>query len=68
MEDLYFYKTVKEMRDNQKQYFKTRDRYYLTESKKYEKIVDSMIEDKIKAVLFEMEVKEARLVQTKLFE
>ena len=42
MNDLY--ETVVAMREAQKQYFKTRDSYWLNESKKLERAVDVLIE------------------------
>ena len=36
---------VKKMRNLQKQYFRTRDKTVLSESKNQEKIIDQMIED-----------------------
>jgi len=39
-----FIDTVREMRDNQKQYFKTRNKSALIESKRLEKEVDTQID------------------------
>lgn len=38
-----FFDTVAQMRENQKQYFRTRSHIYLTESKRLEKEVDAEI-------------------------
>ena len=40
-----FFELVKEMRDTQKQYFKTRDSNFLNKSKELEKAVDKALDE-----------------------
>lgn len=40
-----FFKLVKEMRDTQKQYFKTRDSNFLNKAKELEKAVDKALDE-----------------------
>jgi hypothetical protein len=41
----HFIQQVEEMRNNQKMYFKTRNRFYLQKSKECERVVDNHLSD-----------------------
>ena len=55
MNYLEFVLLVKRMRECQKEYFRTRDKDVLQESKSLEKKVDSCIDRKLNGSLFEMD-------------
>lgn len=58
MSNLDFVMLVKKMRDCQKEYFRTRDKEVLQESKNLEKKVDSCIARMLNGSLFEFDVDE----------
>lgn len=64
---MYFFefrKLVAEMRVNQKAYFKSRDKYYLLESQKLEKLIDS----ELSILNLNLDLNSNQIIQNELFE